>query len=73
MIIRKISVGSDYKSAMNYITGQSVLGGSHTIHHIAMNDDGSFVVFIEKEKEVFMWKKFSHTMPVSIEFNIDFI
>jgi len=73
MIIRKISVGADYKSAMNYIVGQSVLNGSHVIHHISGSDDGSFLVYIEKEKEIIMWKKFSTNMPVSVEFNIDFI
>lgn len=73
MIIRKISVGTDYKTAMNYIVGQSVLGGTHIIHHIARTDDGSFVVYIEKDKEIVMWKNFSSTMPISIEFNIEFI
>jgi type IV secretory pathway VirD2 relaxase len=73
MIIRKISVGSDYKTAMNYIVGQDVLNKSHVIHHIARNDDGSFVVYIERNKEVLMWKKFSNTMPISIEFDIEFI
>ena len=35
MDIRKISVGSDYKSgAMHYIVGQDVLGGTHKIHLI---------------------------------------
>ena len=35
MDIRKISIGSDYKSgAMHYIVGQDVLGGSHKIHLI---------------------------------------
>jgi len=73
MIIRKISVGTDYKSAMNYIVGQTVLNGSYVIHHISGNDDGSFVVYIEREKEIVTWKKFSSNMPVSVEFNIEFI
>jgi hypothetical protein len=73
MIIRKISVGTDYKSAMNYIVGQPVLNGSHVIHHISANDDGSFIVYIEKEREIVVWKKFSSNMPVSVEFNIAFI
>ena len=30
MVIRKISIGSDYKSsAMHYIVGQEILGGTH--------------------------------------------
>ena len=35
MDIRKLSIGSDYKSgSMHYIVGQEILGGSHTIHLI---------------------------------------
>ena len=39
-IIRKISIGPDYKSgAMHYITGQSVLNNTHTIHLIKFNKE----------------------------------
>ncbi len=72
MIIRKISIGSDYKSsAMHYIVGQEVLNGSYTIHHIRMDDDG-VKVWIEKEQEVLLWKQFNINMPVSVEYKIDF-
>lgn len=38
-IIRKISIGSDYKNdAMHYAVGQSVYGG-HTISHILFEED----------------------------------
>jgi|TARA_R110000787_G_scaffold192996_1_gene304520 hypothetical protein len=71
MDIRKISVGSDYKSAMHYIVGQSVLNGSYTIHLI-QEADNEFKIWIEKDDEVMMWKSFSYTMPVSVEYNINF-
>tara|TARA_R110000782_G_scaffold1419_6_gene5537 strand:- start:5164 stop:5379 length:216 start_codon:yes stop_codon:yes gene_type:complete len=71
MDIRKISVGSDYKSAMHYIVGQSVLNGSYTIHLI-QEADNEFKIWIEKDNEVMMWKSFSYTMPVSVEYNINF-
>ena len=59
MDIRKISVGADYKSgAMHYIVGLEVL----------MSD---LVVFMERE-EVLLWKEFKTTMPVSLEYNINF-
>ncbi len=74
MEIRKISVGPDYKSgAMHYIIGQDVLGGRYTIHHIKHSlKEGSVKIWIIKENEVFLWKSFTSTIPVSIEYNIDF-
>ena len=36
--IRKISVGPDYKSSMNYVVGQRVLGDKYTIHLIKLED-----------------------------------
>ena len=40
-IIRKISIGSDYKNdAMHYSTGQEVYGG-HTITDILFDDEDS--------------------------------
>lgn len=71
MDIRKISIGPDYKSsAMHYIVGQEVLGGDYVIHLIRSEDDG-IKIWIEKEDEVFLWKKFTVSMPVSIEYNIN--
>ena len=72
MDIRKISIGPDYKSgAMHYIVGQDVLNGSYTIHHIRMDQEG-VRVWIEKNKEVLLWKQFNSNMPVSVEYKIDF-
>ena len=73
MIIRKIAVGTDYKNAMNYVVGQPVLNGNYIIHQILSNNDGAILIYIEKDREVLMWKKFTNNMPVSIEFNIDFL
>ena len=74
MDIRKISIGSDYKSsAMHYLVGQSILGGSHTIHliqHESRND--SIKIWIERQNEVLLWKEFNSNMPISIEYNINF-
>lgn len=73
MIIRKISVGSDYKSAMHYLVGQEVLGGQYTIHLIDYKEDtGSYVIYVQKEDEVFLWKEFNANIPVSVEYNINF-
>ena len=40
-VIRKISIGADYKNdAMHYSVGQEVYGG-HTISHILLEDKDS--------------------------------
>ena len=75
MDIRKISVGPDYKSgAMHYIVGQEILNGSHSIHLIKYYDESdSIKIWIEStSQEVILWKEFTSTVPVSIEFNINF-
>ncbi len=73
MIIRKISVGADYKSSsMHYLVGQSILGGSYKIHHIRMEENGSYKIWIDNGGEVFLWKEFGKNMPVSVEYLIDF-
>lgn len=75
MDIRKISVGPDYKGgAMHYIVGQDILDNTHKIHLIKFDPEvGSFKVYIINEKsEVMLWKEFGHTVPVSIEYNINY-
>ena len=73
--IRKISIGPDYKNnAMHYIVGQKVLGYSNLIHLIKRdNDTMSVKIYIINTKgEIVLWKEFNPTIPISIEFNIDF-
>ena len=75
MEIRKVSVGPDYKSgAMHYIVGQEVLNGNYIIHLIKhANDSNSIKLWIVNvDKEVVLWKEFSSTMPISMEYNINF-
>ena len=51
-LIRKISIGQDYKNeAMHYSVGQEVYGG-HTICDILAENDGSYKIYITKNKEV---------------------
>ena len=73
-IIRKISIGPDYKSgAMHYIAGQSVLNSSYIIHLIKFNSqNASIEIWIQKGTEIVLWKEFSETVPVSIEYDINF-
>jgi hypothetical protein len=74
MDIRKISIGPDYKSsAMHYIVGQEILGSKYTIHLIKFYPENeSIKIWIQKEDEVMLWKEFTRTMPISIEYNINF-
>jgi len=71
--IRKISIGSDYKSdAMHYATGQTVYGG-HEISHILFSEvDDSYNVYIKKNDEVLPWKKFNSNMAISIEYDLEY-
>lgn len=73
MIIRKVSIGSDYKNAMNYMHGQSVLQGNYVIHLIKQDVSSNDIeIFIERNNEVVLWKKINGNIPFIIEYNIDF-
>ena len=70
-LIRKISVGKDYKTAaMHYSVGQEVDGG-HTICDIIEEQD-KFSVYIRKNKDVLPWKDFNKNMAVSVEYNLEY-
>jgi len=67
-MIRKISVGVDYKDAMHFTVGQTLRGS--TIDTIRQVDANNYEIFIEKGGETFLWKKVIN-MPVVVEMNID--
>mgnify|MGYP003130126813 FL=1 len=72
-IIRKISIGADYKNdAMHYSIGQQVYGG-HIINNIDHNQiDNSYNIFIKKNDEVMPWKKFNSNMAISVEYDLEY-
>ena len=72
-IIRKISIGSDYKNdAMHYSVGQEVYGG-HTINDILYEEnDQSYNIFISKDNEVIPWKKFNRNMSIAVEYDLKY-
>lgn len=73
MILRKVSVGPDYKSdAMHYVLGQDVLRGEYKIGLMLLKDDGSIDVWIKNSSGLVLWKTFNSNMPISIEYDIDF-
>ena len=72
-VIRKISIGSDYKNeAMHYSVGQEVYGGHTICDIISDNVDGEYSIYIKKNDEVLPWKKFNSNMAISIEYNLEY-
>lgn len=71
-LIRKISIGPNYRESMHYLHGQSVLGGKYTIHLIRQIDNGDIQIHIEGNDEVVLWKVINSTVPFVIEHDIDF-
>jgi hypothetical protein len=72
-IIRKISIGSDYKNdAMHYAVGQQVYGG-HEICNILFDEkENSYSIFIKKDNDVLPWKKFNNNMAISVEYDLNY-
>jgi len=72
-VIRKISIGADYKeNAMHYSVNQEVYGG-HKISHILFDEaDNSYNIFIKKSDEVMPWKKFNSNMSIAIEYDLEY-
>ena len=70
-LIRKISIGKDYKNeVMHYSVDQEVYGG-HIIDSIVENED-KFCIFIKKQDEVLPWKEFNKNMAIAVEFNLEY-
>jgi|TARA_Y100000004_G_scaffold168178_1_gene201350 hypothetical protein len=69
-LIRKITIGKDYKNdAMHYSVGQEVYGG-HNIVNIIEEED-KYSIYIEKNEEVMPWKDFNKNMAISVEYNLN--
>ena len=70
-VIRKITIGKDYKiDAMHYSVGQNVYGG-HTICDILESEE-KYSIYIRKDKNVLPWKDFNKNMAISIEYNLEY-
>ena len=52
-VIRKISIGSDYKNdAMHYSVGQQVYGGHEIAYILFEEQETSYSIYIKKNNEV---------------------
>ena len=70
-IIRKITIGKDYKNvSMHYAVNQEVYGG-HKICDIIEEED-KYSIYIRKEEIVIPWKDFNKNMAISIEYNLEY-
>ena len=70
-LIRKITIGKDYKiDAMHYSVGQEVYGG-HIICDI-VEEKEKYSIYIRKNKDVMPWKDFNKNMAVSVEYNLEY-
>jgi len=70
-LIRKITIGKDYKiDAMHYSVGQEVYGG-HRICDIVEEEEG-YDIFIKKNNNVIIWKNFNKNMAISVEYNLEY-
>ena len=70
-LIRKISIGRDYKNdAMHYSLGQEVFGGLNIVE--ILEEDENYNIYIEKNKEVLPWKTFNKNMAIAVEYNLEY-
>jgi len=70
-VIRKITIGKDYKNdAMHYAVGQNVYGG-HTICDI-LEEDTKYSIYIRKKDIVIPWKDFNKNMAISVEYDLEY-
>ena len=70
-LIRKITIGKDYKNdAMHYAVGQEVYG-RHTIRDI-IEEKVKYSIIIKKNKNLLPWKDFNKNMAVSVEYNLEY-
>jgi hypothetical protein len=70
-VIRKITIGKDYKNdAMHYAVGQNVYGG-HTIADI-IEEETKYSIYISKGNVKIPWKEFNKNMAISIEYDLEY-
>ena len=70
-LVRKISIGRDYKNdAMHYSVGQEVYGG-HIIENI-IEEATKYSIYIKKNNEILPWKDFNKNMAIAVEYDLEY-
>ena len=70
-LIRKISIGKDYKNdSMHYAVGQDVYGG-HVICDI-LGEKEKYFIYIIKNNYILPWKSYNKNMAISVEYNLQY-
>ena len=70
-IIRKITIGKDYKNdSMHYAVSQEVYGG-HKICDI-IEEEKKYSIYIRKGDVVIPWKDFNKNMAISVEYDLEY-
>jgi len=57
---------------MNFVVGQEVIDKSYVIDNIVFSINNSIDIWIKKDGELRKWKTFLSSVPISIEYNINF-
>ncbi len=71
-VIRKITIGKEYKeNAMHYSVGQEVYG-KHKIVDIQESEEKYIIYIRDEQGDVKQWKDFNKNMSVSVEYNLDY-
>ena len=73
--IRKISIAKNYISEdkiMNYVVGNHAYG-DYKVVAIEEHEDRSVIIYAKNNNdEIIEWKKFNASVPMVIEFSMDF-
>ena len=70
-IIRKITIGKDYKNdSMHYAVNQEVYGGQKICD--ILEEDDKYSIYIRKDDVVIPWKDFNKNMAISVEYNLEY-
>ena len=73
--IKKIVVGPDPKNGMHWSVGQEVSRGDNEITKIEQTAPRTYRIWVKStngSQEVKIWREYEY-MPVSIEYNLDYI
>lgn len=70
-IIRKVSIGPDYKDAMRYVHGQPVLDKTWQISNIIKTEDDVDIYIINDKGEEVLWKSLTKSLPMVVEYHIE--